>query len=231
MKVFSLAAAIALTLALMVEPVGAASRLGIQKSDGSVNGPGLKYEYSYPRVGGVGNAETEQKLNIMFKEKAIACGKIAEYASKGLGGANPGVSGKFGYTVKRNANGILSLVMKSDLSVSGKRGIDEQSAMTIGTADGKIMKLEDFFIKNADYRERLSRAVNEQIRKRGLKTQLLRKIDTISPDADFYLTDNDIVLFFNRYDYFPYECGIQEFPVPLNSLDGILRPEYGPAPG
>lgn len=231
MKMFQSAAGILLASVLAVLPVQAASRLSVQKNDGTVNGPGLKYEYSYPRLGGIGNANEEQKLNIMLKEKAIAYGKIAEFTSKSLSGTNAGVNGKFDYTVKRNAKGVLSVVMKNSLSASGKRGMDEQTAVTIDTVDGSVLKLKDFFIDNADYRERLCQAVTEQVKKRGLEPKLLQKIETISPNEDFYVTDNAIVLFFNRYRYFPYECGVQEFSVPLNSLDGILRPEYGPVPG
>lgn len=215
-----------LAVMLITEQAAAASALMVQKTTNCLNGPMLNYECSYPRLSGLKNRDTEQKLNVFFKEKAEASAKTAEYASRKLAGTNTQVNGKFDYTVKRNENGILSIVTTERLSVGGERGINSQAAYNIDTVSGNILKLKDFFIDGADYRSVLSESVSTQIKRRGLNVKLLQNFREIKRDEEFYLTGDSIVIFFQQYEYFPYECGIQEFSIPLKALDGMLKPEY-----
>lgn len=216
--------AVALSFLIFAQPAAASSALQVQTVTQAASGPRLRYEGRFPRVDGIRDEENEQKINIILRERAEASQKLAELAARRLEGTGTAVQGSYGFTVARNGDGVLSLVMRDRLSVGGARGMEQQTALTVGTVGGQIYRLKDFFLPNADYRAVLSDAIRNQIASRGLAEKQTRSFNKIQPDEDFYLTKDSLVIFFQQYEYFPYECGITEFPIPLKSLEGIWKP-------
>ena len=229
MKIIGRAAgSILFAVLLFVQPVSAASSLIVQNVTREVNGPHLKYKCSYPRLTGIGDDKARHKINAQFRERAETARALAELASRRLDSTQAMVQGEFSYDVKRNGNGILSVAMNEKLSAGSERSIDNRTALTVDTVSGKVLKLGDFFIENADYRSMISSEIKKQISERKLETKLIEPFRQIRFNEEFYLTGDSIAVVFQQYEYFPYECGIQEFKIPLQSLDGILKPDYRP---
>jgi hypothetical protein len=209
-----------------VQAVSAASTLRVQSKSYEINELQLKFTGNYPFVQGLHDEKKQQIINVRFKEKAETTQKTAQYAAKMLAGTNAKVDSSFDYSVKRNENGILSIVMNERISAGSQRGMNVQSAMNIDTVSGKFYKLQDFFNAKADFTATISDQIKIQMKQKGLDKKLLSDFKEIKGDEDFYITNDKIVIFFQQYEYFPYECGITEFEIPLKSLDGILKPEF-----
>lgn len=202
----------------LVSPVYAAGSLRIEKISTEVNLPQIKYHVAYPRISGLKDENTQHKLNVAFMENAVIARTKAEYEAK-----STAVNGGVDYEVKRNQDGILSIVMKSNTSYSGSN-LSEQNSVTINTVTGRRYLLSDLFVDNADYAATLSGQIKAQIKTNKVKAETSFK--KISEDADYYLTADSIVIYFKQGKYFSTSDGIKEFKVPLRTLDGILRPQF-----
>lgn len=202
----------------LVSPVYAAGSLRIEKISTEVNLPQIKYYVAYPRISGLKNESAQHKLNVAFMENAAAARTKAEYEAK-----SSAVNGEVNYEVKRNQDGIMSLIMKADTGISGVKS-SERSSVTISTVTGRRYLISDLFIENADYVATLSDNIKAQIKKQGLKEETSFK--KISEDADYYLTTDSLVIYFKQGQYFSVSDGIREFKIPLKTLDGILRPQF-----
>jgi hypothetical protein len=210
----------------LVQTVSAASALRVQSITNQINEPQLKFTSNRPYIQGLGDEKKLQKINVRFKEKAETTQKTAQYVAKLLSGTNASVDASFDYIVKRNQDGILSIVMNERIAAGVEKGMNVQSAMIIDTISGKFYKLQDFFKQKADYTATISDEIKRQMKQKGLDKKLLTEFRQIKHDEDFYITGSKLVIFFQQYEYLPYECGITEFEIPLKSLDGILKPEY-----
>jgi hypothetical protein len=224
-KMLGISSFLLITL-FLVQSVSAASTLRVQSISNEINETQLRFKSNYPYIQGLHDEKKQQIINVMLKEKAETTQKTAQYATKMLAGTNAVVDASFDYTVKRNENGILSFVINERITAGSGKGMNVQSAMNIDTISGKFYKLQDYFSEKADFVATISDEIKIQIKQKGLDKKLLSDFKQIKRDEGFYITDNNIVIFFQQYEYFPYECGITEFEIPLRSLDGILKPEY-----
>ncbi|HEX3027145.1 MAG TPA: DUF3298 domain-containing protein [Clostridia bacterium] len=208
---------------LLICPVQAASSLKVYGFSTEFKEPSLQYSCSYPRITGIDNNQMQQRVNVMIREKAETSVQTAQYISKKLNGAVK-VSGKFHYQLKRNENGILSLVLQDSLFTGNERGIQQQTGVTLNTVNGRIYKLRSLFVEHADYVGVISDEIHRQISQKGLKNQQLESFKKIRNDENFYLTSDSLVVFFDQYQY--GNSDIREFSIPLNSLNGMLKPEF-----
>ncbi|MDR3551895.1 MAG: RsiV family protein [Clostridia bacterium] len=226
MKTVTRAFCFILPLILSVQTVSAASSLRVYSARRQINEPQLKYTSCWPRVCGIRDESAQNRLNIRLREQAETAEKTAQLAAKRLAGTGADVKGSFDYAVKRNENGMISLTMRDQLLVGGQRGMTRQAAVTVNTVSGRSLTLGDFFGGNVDYTAMLSDRIRGQIKSRGLEGRQIRPFHSMKPDQGFYLTHDSLVVFFQEYEYFPYDCGVVEFAIPLGALNGCLKPEY-----
>ena len=85
---------------------------------------------------------------------------------------------------------------------------------------GKIYTLADLFT-GGDYVEELSRFVAQKIEEDDVPT--LIEFERISPDQDFYLTEDALVLYYQLYDLYPYAWGFPEFRIPYEEIRSLLK--------
>ncbi len=210
---------LSLCLIFLANPVCALGSLRVEKISSEISGSQLNYRIVYPHISGLKDTMMQQRLNVAFMEKAKAAECEAKYEAK-----SAAVNGNVDFEVRRNQNGVMSLVMKKNINAGfGNRA--EQTGVTIDTVTGSRYLIADLFVNNADYVATLSAQVKEQIR-RGLNYKKLREFEQISENSDYYLTDKSLVVYFKQGEYFTAECGIKEFVIPLKSLDGILKPQF-----
>ena len=214
-----------LTCLMLTQPVGAAGSLRVEKVTSELNEPQLQFSSSYPHISGLKDSAAQQRFNVIVRERAEKSQKTAQFAAKTLKDSTARVTGGFNFAVKRNGGGVLSMVLNEQLTVGGGKGMVTQTGVSINTVSGKAYRLGGLFEDNVDYVGVLSSEIKKQIRARGLESKQLTVVKKIKSNEGFYLTSDALVIFFNQYEYFPYECGIQEFTIPLQSLNGILKPQ------
>jgi hypothetical protein len=215
-------ASLFITVLLLISPANAAGSLNVQSMDGQSNRPYLEYSYSYPRITGLGDSINQQHVNVRLKERAMKAVKSAELASQ-TATEGLAIKGSFGFNVKRNDGGILSIELNETLT-GNSSPVLLREGMNIDTVSGKILKLQDLFKENADYKGLISDIVKKQLKTTGLDKKQLREFKTINNYEEFYLTQNELVILPEPGKYFSQKSGIIEFVISLKSLEDALKP-------
>ena len=198
----------------------------------------IKITLLYPQLEGVADKTVQDNLNGAFK-------KVAEDArNEGLKNASELEEAKesakeagyettpnkcetfFDYLVKYNQNGLLSIVFLDYQYSGGAHGLTVQSSTTRNLSTGQEYQLKDFFVQRTDHVSIVSQEVKNLMEEQGLTEALLNPFSAISADQNYYLTNDDLVVYFQAYEYFPYAAGIPEFSIKYSRLKGNFKPGF-----
>jgi hypothetical protein len=136
----------------------------------------------------------------------------------------PDRSGQVGYKIEFNKNHVLSVKLKESFYAHrAAHPMSFQRSLTFNTKTGEVLELADLFLPDADYKARLNQLAIEQITQR--KVFLLKPYNGLTPDQEFYLTDDSLVLYYQLYEYTAYVYGFLEIAIPYDQLAGFIRPE------
>lgn len=125
------------------------------------------------------------------------------------------------FKVMYDKNNILSIVNTIYFYTGGAHGITIQQAYNFDTNTGKLAYLKDFFYEDENYRNVILNKVKKEINsnKELYYSGIENSINGIPIDQKFYLTENDIVVFYDVYDIAPYVAGIREFKIPYSKFN------------
>lgn len=172
----------------------------------------------YPRVSGLPDDAVEDKINPLIHEQVLAmipkegCDVYQEI--KGT------------YEVELNERGILSLKFNVySIRIHAANGIDEQRSLTVNLETGKMYLLYDLFKRNSNYRNVITKIIQEQIQERDIP--LIKEFKGIDDYEDFYLTETALVIYFQEIEFTPHYVGIPEFIIPYSQINNLIR-EEGP---
>lgn len=172
----------------------------------------------YPRVSGLPDDAVEDKINRLIHEQVLAmipkegCDVYQEI--KGT------------YEVELNGRGILSLKFNVySIRIHAANGIDEQRSLTVNLETGKMYLLYDLFKRNSNYRNVITKIIQEQIQEQDIP--LIKEFKGIDDYEDFYLTENALVIYFQEIEFTPHYVGIPEFIIPYSQINNLIR-EEGP---
>lgn len=122
--------------------------------------------------------------------------------------------GLFTHKVTSNEDCLLSLYMDHYEYTGGAHGTTIRSSDTWDFATGQRCSLEDFLPYD---KETLFRKINDKIEWQLKSDQMMYFDDypslvakTFNPE-NFYLTPDEVVIFFQQYDIAPYASGMPEF--------------------
>lgn len=143
--------------------------------------------------------------------------------------------------VARHDEAVVSLIVVSSLYSGGSHPNSVQVAYNLDIANQRLLTLEDVIEeKSAPELAKLVRAgVDEKFAVIDGGNGLFEDYgDTIDNSMLYgnmtpywYLNDEGLVIFYNQYELGPYAAGIIKVELPYDTLGGILREEYFPAPG
>lgn len=137
---------------------------------------------------------------------------------------DPAVSFSFAYVVPIDTKGVLSLY--GDIYAYRERAAHGQTIRRSYTFDlltGRLYQLSDLFRKDSDYIGRISAIIKEQIEEREIP--LIKPFDKITSDTGYYLTANELIVYFQAYEYTPGYVGIPEFSIPYTAIEGLVAPD------
>lgn len=133
----------------------------------------------------------------------------------------PGETFRQDYDVLLNKNGIMSIVNSSYMYIQGAaHGMAVRNAINIDMATGRLYNLQDLFKAGTDYKKKLKDIIVNQIAENN--PPLLREFKGINENQEYYLTDRELVVFYQLYDYTPYAYGFLEFYIPYEKIENIL---------
>ena len=131
------------------------------------------------------------------------------------------------WQVKYNKNGFLSLVEERYEYLGGAHGQTVRLPLNIDTEAGKVITLGDLFA-DSGYESTLNRMISEIVTEKSEEYSELWEKPQIknSNKKDFYIENNDLIIFYQPYDLSYYARGFVEFKLPLKELSGYLKEEY-----
>ncbi len=129
--------------------------------------------------------------------------------------------------IKYNSNNFLSFVEEENMFTGGAHGMMVRNSCNIDFTNKKQIYLNDLF-ETEGYENVLNRMIDELLQKKGEEYTELWKKPQIQAEHqyNFYITDSDLVIYFQPYDLSYYARGFVEFPLSLTELRGYLKPQY-----
>ncbi|MDD2421163.1 MAG: RsiV family protein [Heliobacteriaceae bacterium] len=127
------------------------------------------------------------------------------------------------YHTRLNSRCLLSLSLEVyAYTPPAAHGLTLLKSLNFDLAPGKQLHLKDLFLPGCNYVQRINQEIRHQIRSRDVP--LLKPFVAISKNPDFYLTPENLVIYFQVYEYTPYVYGFPQFPIPYL----VLAPCIGP---
>lgn len=179
----------------------------------------------YPQVTGLKDVKVQSRINTLIYSKAFEHERRA-LVDMSLEKNHRGKSLRYlsEYKITNNLNkNLVSIRFNESAFISGSaHPNDEIKSITIDLRDGKVYRLKDLFTENSDYRSRMDKFIHEEIQKKGL--QLLKGFEGIEEEQDFYITDEEIVVYYQEYVYTPHSYGALVFSIPRSLVSDIIKP-------
>ena len=132
--------------------------------------------------------------------------------------------------VKRNSGGIISFITENYTYLGGAHGITRWLPYTVNAASDapRILELRELFEDEEGYVNTINRMIDELIAQKPEEyTELWAEPHiTLEQQRQFYMTDEELVIFFPPYVLSYYAKGFIEFPLRLTELNGYLKEEF-----
>jgi hypothetical protein len=174
----------------------------------------------YPTVTDLADAAVQDQINDDIVRQVYGYHQLAW-----VGQSDPMTRYWVSYKIGLNQNGLLSLVLsESALPFHAANPNSAQLSLTVDTT-AKIYQLKDLFVGQSDYVKRISDIISQQIRDRDIV--LIKPFAEISPDQEYYLTPEGLVVYFQSDEYTPHYYGSPEFVIPFNDVRDLL-PQQSP---
>lgn len=186
----------------------------------------LTLNIQYPKVEGLQNPAAQEKINSAIVELAQNAKATAEKTEKEMLADNLyryKVDEYFNYTVKLNELNLLSIKFDDYIYTGGAHGSTIVRSLTFDLETGDVYGLKDLFNENADYISAINAEIKKQIVEKDYKDAFIVDFESIKPDQDYYLNDNGLVIYFQRYEYTPYVFGSPEFVISPSLLESMLK--------
>lgn len=177
------------------------------------------FKISYPIVRGIGNAQMETVVNSaildevgnLFRQQILLPDKVEFAAVDGF------------YEIALNEEGLLSILFGLNTYVSGAaHGYTAYSSLTIDFETGKVYEFGDLFNSKVYYKGIIDEIAKKYISDNDIP--LIAEYDGVTPDQQFYLTPDSLVLYYQIYEYTPYAYGLFKIPIPYTEIESILGP-------
>ena len=170
-------------------------------------------DFYYPMVEGLRDMSVQHRINHQIT--GLMHRIISELQQPGL---TTYITGSF--EIKANERNVLSIALNGLGEFGGAHPMTYVHSLNFDVTTGVDFPLHTQFKPDSNYVERLSEMVKLQIEERNIP--MLGEFPGISPDQEYYIADNAIVLYFQLYEISPYAAGFPYFPIPLYKIQDML---------
>lgn len=183
-------------------------------------------------VSGSANPEYEEELNTQIgdevKYAVSSFDSLAQEAEKNL---PEGVKSALRITqdVKRNSGGFLSVIEEHYMFTGGAHGNTAWYPRNIYilSEDPHNLSLGELFSED-DYINRLNIIIEREVSEDPERYSELwdKPVITEENQNNYYVTDEDLVIFFPPYTLSYYAKGFIEFDIKLTEIEGMINDKY-----
>ncbi len=127
------------------------------------------------------------------------------------------------FQMRRIDERIVSLTLEDYAFLGGAHGNGVLKAINFDIKTCRLLKLSDLFKLSIDYKSQINRWIKDYFE----RVKTLKDFEGIGDDQEFFMTDEGLVIFFQKYEYTPYSQGCPMIFIPYGSLKGF-KGEYLP---
>ncbi|MDR1617041.1 MAG: DUF3298 domain-containing protein [Syntrophomonadaceae bacterium] len=123
---------------------------------------------------------------------------------------------------------FISLYVDYDSYTRGAHGLTERVAYNIDLLTGKQIALSELFVPDFDYKQFINDIIKAEIQANPdnyFTEESSLFFTEIAPEQQYYISANNLVIYFDLYEIAPYAAGIPEFTIPLADLQEKLAIE------
>ncbi|WP_240375852.1 RsiV family protein [Bacillus piscicola] len=162
---------------------------------------------------------TQQKLNNVIHQKVNSLFQELN----DMGYYEPGVTELIGnYEIKNNQQGIVSFTFSLFANKPGlAHPVELMNSLTANVNTGEVYQLHELFKPGSNANERINTLIEAQIKERQIP--VLEEFPGISANQKFYVADQVLVVYFDKYEITPGYVGFPTFPIPIYQLEDLLR--------
>ncbi|WP_170272193.1 DUF3298 and DUF4163 domain-containing protein [Clostridium tarantellae] len=130
------------------------------------------------------------------------------------------------YNEAYNNKNILSLVIDYYQYTGGAHGLTTRISYNFYLNEEKKLMLKDIFKDNYDYKDFIDNFIKKEIEKSPKEYfNNGKKFTGVKENTDFYISEKELVVYFQLYEIAPYSSGIREFKIPYKLLKDNLKYE------
>lgn len=175
----------------------------------------IQKSLTYPEIVKPQNLLLENRINRLIRKTAKEALPSGRYRNMNI------ITAVSEYEMKVNKNEILSIRFENYYYPEKMAsGITEVRAITVNLITGRKYRLKDLFTPKRNYQAYLNKIIEKQIEERDLP--LIEPFKGINGDELFYLTENELVIVYQRYELTPGSYGVLEFKIPYQELKPII---------
>lgn len=128
------------------------------------------------------------------------------------------------YMVHLLKDNFLSITEDIYTYSGGAHGMTERIPFNYEISTGKQLKLKDIFPTGYDYKTIIDKYIkNEMDNPKENLYYFENSFKGINSNTNFYLEENNLVIFFPLYEIAPYALGIPEFKIPVGYFNKNLK--------
>jgi len=103
---------------------------------------------------------------------------------------------------------------------SSAHGHEERKSFTVDLKEGKTLKLSQLmnYKQRRMVREEVIRIINKELHSSKFTPESIEGVKRHPLEENFYLTEDSVVIFFEKYEITPGYVGIPEFVIPFSKL-------------
>ncbi|MDD2417588.1 MAG: DUF4163 domain-containing protein [Oscillospiraceae bacterium] len=197
-----------------------------------VDGNNFVFSGNRPRFSGMGNSRAEEKLNAVMHERFETVLSHTKCAAAELPTDDRSkqfkAEGVFDYEVKRNSNGVVSLLLIETVYDGKAQTTQLKTGFSFFTGNGQTIKLPQLFLNSEEGIIQINEEILRQVDSRGLGSALVCSKPAVNANQPFYLTDTALTLIIPTMTWFGGNMGIVEFTIPISKLKDHLNPGFVP---
>ncbi len=120
------------------------------------------------------------------------------------------------YTVNLNNPKLISIYNDYYEYLGGAHGNIIRTSYNVDKQNVRLLMLQDLFIKNSNYKDIINKEIVRQI---NLEPDIYfdsgKDFKGIKDNQGYYLTGENLIIYYQLYEIAPYVAGIREFKIPL----------------
>lgn len=183
-----------------------------------VQGENISFVYRYPQVVKAETPQAQSILNTSFREYGEY--EALEALRRSKSSSSP-VKGELTFRVEHNTGELFSIAFIN----RGEDGVRRIHPFNLNGSTGRTVRVCDLF-SDEEAQRTAGLLFGEYAREQKMPERLTEALCTLPNNQPYYLTGTQLVLVFDKGEFFDGEAGSLEFSVGREKLRGLFKEEY-----